>query len=301
LGRKESFMALELTWRPHMLLSGLHAAEAIARSQPLADSRLAEALEEPALRFAAEINAAAIPARRFWAHLIPLAAKIAGRRQLVETAVIKTTGRTARFETIVSNLQATIAAVESALAAALPNLSVELALRERPLREQWEARGAGMLRRIAELTDDSLLVPACDVLLVHPALGGGGDTHLAYNSVRIEAVLANPMAELPEVVRLAWLIAQLHLDLPLHSEPIHADRLPHIARYAMLPPALIAAESVELVRCAADLIPQAISAWRLAVPTGVDAATLVSQWWQTYLETRPPWNVALEALDQLFG
>jgi hypothetical protein len=301
LRRKESFMGLELTWRPHVLISGLHAAEAIARDQPLADSRLAATLEESALRLAAEIEAAGILSARFWGHLIPLAAKTTGRRQLIETTVIKTTGRTARFEAIVSNLQATLAAIDSALAAALPNLNDELALSERPLREQWEARGPGMLHRIGELTDNSLIVPSCEALLVHPALGGGGEAHLAYNSVRIEAVLANPIAELPEVVRLAWLIAQLHVDLPTHSESIHADRLPHIARYAMLPPALIAAESVELVPFAPEAISQAITAWHLAVPPDVDAATLISQWWRTYQETRPPWHVALAALDQMFG
>ena len=53
------------------------------------------------------------------------------------------------------------------------------------------------------------MLPQCDVLLIHPALGGAGEAHLAYNSVRIEAVLANPNADLPEVVRLAWLIAQV--------------------------------------------------------------------------------------------
>jgi hypothetical protein len=294
-------MALELTWRPHVLVSSLHAAEAVSRKLPLADSRLAAAIEEPALRLAAEIKAAGIPPARFWGHLIPLAAKIAGRKQLVETTVIKTTGRGARFEAIVSNLAATLVAVEGAFQAALPNLNDELALRERPLREQWEARGAGMLRQIGLLTEESLIAPSCEVLLVHPALGGGGEAHLAYNAVRIEAMLANPVAELPEAVRLAWLIAQLQLDLPMHSESIHADRLPHIARYAMLPPTLIAAESVELVRFAPDAMHKAIAAWRLAAPPGVDPAALISEWWQTYQETRPPWNVALAALDQMFG
>src|SRR5439155_20152019 len=102
--------------------------------------------------------------------------------------------------------------------------------------------------------------------LVNPALGGGGEAHLAYNSLRIEAVLANPNAELPEVVRLAWLIAQLQLDLPKYSDTIHADRLPQIARYAMLPPTLLAAEAVELMRFTPELIGQAISVWRLPGP-----------------------------------
>jgi hypothetical protein len=294
-------MGLEIHWRPHALVSALHAAEAVGRNQPLADARLAAAIAEPAQLLAANILAAQLPAARFWGHLIPLAAGISVRRQLVETAVNKTIGRGPRFDTVVTNLSACIATVEVAVQSALPGLSDELALRERPLREQWEARGDGMLRTIGQLTDESLIVPNCDVLLVHPALGGGGEAHLAYNSVRIEAVLANPVAELPEVVRLAWLIAQLQLDLPRHSESIHADRLPHVARAALLPAALIAAEQVELVRFAPAEIARAIATWRLAVPPGVDAAALIGEWWQTYQATRPPWKVALAALDQMFG
>ncbi len=294
-------MSTEITWRGHVVASALHAAEAISRNQLLADSRLAAAIKEPALRLAAEIRAANLPSARFWGNLIPLSANITVRRQLVETAVAKTVGRGHGFETTVANLDAVVATVEAAMRAALPNLNDELALRERPLREQWEARGAGMLHRIGQLTDEALIAPQCEVVLVHPALGGGGDAHLSYNSVRIEAMLTNPNAELPEIVRLAWLIAQLQLDLPIYSDAIHADRLPHIARYAMLPPTLIAAESVELVRFAPDALHKAIAAWRPAVPPGVDPAALISEWWQTYQETRPPWRVALAALDQLFG
>jgi hypothetical protein len=294
-------MGPEITWRPHALVSSLHAAEAASREQPVAEARMAAAVEQPAAHLAAEIRAAHLPAARFWGHLIPLAANIAGRRQLVETAVTKTIGRGPRFEAVVAILEASLAAVDNAVRAALPNLNDELALRERPLREQWEARGPGMVHQIACLTDEQLLAPNCEVLLVHPALGGGGEAHLAYNSVRIEAVLANPVAELPEVVRLAWLVAQLQLDLPVISESIHADRLPHIARYAMLPPTLVAAEAVELVRFAPDELGRAISAWGLAAPPGVDAAALISEWWQTYQETRPPFRVALAALDQMFG
>src|SRR5437879_6413466 len=120
-------MALEINWRPHALVSGLHAAEAAARNQPIVDGRLAEAIAEPALQLAAEIRAADLPAARFWGHLIPLAAtNIAGRRQLVETVVSKTIGRGPRFEAVVANLEACVAGVETAVRAALPHLSDEL-------------------------------------------------------------------------------------------------------------------------------------------------------------------------------
>jgi hypothetical protein len=294
-------MATDLTWRTVPLVSHLHAAEATTHARPPADERLAEALRPSAAAFAGEIRAAGVPAERFWAHLIPQAANTDNRRQLIESCVTKSAGRSPRLNAIVSNLTAALSSLEVAAQAALPKLAEELALRERPLREQWEARGPGLLLQIGALTEPALVPESCQVLLVHPIQGGGGEAHLPYNSVRIEAVLANPVAELPEVVRLAWLIAQVQLDLPIWSEAIHASRLPHVARFALLPPALAAAENVELARLSPDTLRQAIVAWQIAAPPDLDAATLLLEWWQTYQATRPPWRVALTALDRLFG
>lgn len=294
-------MATLVHWRTTPLVSGLHAAEALSRGISLVEPRLAESLLAPAQQLAGEIRAAHLPEGRFWSHLLPLSATVSGKRQLVEMAVAKTIGRGPRFEVVVTNLAASVAAIEGALLTAIPDLGDELALRERPLREQWDARGSGMLLAIGQLTEASLLPAECQVHLVLPAIGGDGQAHLAYNSARIEGVLANPHAELPEVVRLAWLLAQLQLDLPAFSESIHAGRLSHVAGYAMLPVVLLAAEQVELARFTPELISQAIDAWHLTVPSDSDTAAMVCQWWETYLQTRPPFRVALEALDQLFG
>src|SRR5215471_11664976 len=264
-------MATEVNWRPHPLVSVLHAVCALCHKATLADTRLSEALQAPASQWAADIAAAHLPAERFWGHLIPLAAQIENRRQLVETALAKTIGRGPRLDAVLATLATSLAAVDAAARPLMAPWTEELALRQRPLREQWEARGPGLLTQIGYLTEESLLVANCEVLLVHPALGGGGKAHLAYNSVRIEAVLANPVSELPEVVRLAWLISQLQLDLPKYSESIHADRLPHIARFAMLPATLLAAQTVELSRYTPEAVQLAISTWRLRSPPDIDA------------------------------
>jgi hypothetical protein len=290
-------MAIEVIWRSASLTSSLHAAGACLNGVPLVDPRLA-ALSEPAAQLAAGIQSAGLPADRFWSHLIPLSAMGLGRRQLVETAVAKTVGRGARGEAIVADLDGCIADVEAAMRVAVPNVSEELALRERPLREQWEARGNGLLGEIARLTDEGLIPERCEVLLVLPAIGGYGEAHLAYNTLRIEAVLAHPVAELPETVRLGWLIAQLQLDVPRYSENIETQRLPDIARLAMLPPALVAGQAMELTRFTPELLGTAAQAWRLT-RADTDVPAVLAQWWQTYIESRPPFSVALAALDQL--
>jgi hypothetical protein len=291
----------KLLFSPSVLVSALHAAEAAGRGLAIVDPRLAGAIDLPTKQLAGEIAAAGLPPVRFWRHLIPLAARIDSRRQLVEMAVVKTVGRIDRLDTIAASLMAAVAAADTAVRSAVPNLLEELQLREGPIRQQWEARGPGMLAQMALMTDETLLADECQVVLIHPALGGGGEAHLAYNQVRLEAVLANPLAELPEVVRLGWLAAQVQLDLPALSEQIHADRLPLIAGLAMLAPVLAAAEYVELARFTPETLRLAVDAWRLPVPGGIKAGDLVLGWWQTYQETRPPWPVALAALDQMLA
>lgn len=292
---------MEISWRSPPLVSALHAAEAAHRGAVLADPRLGEAFQVSAQQLAAEIRGCSLPEDCFWRNLIPRAAHSESKRQMVEAALIKTEGRSSRLELLQGRLAGAVGAVETAFLGALPDLANEMSLRERPLREQWEARGAGLLLEIGSLTEESLIAPRCEVLLVHPAQGGGGEAHLAYNSLRIEAVLANAVPELPEIVRLAWLASQLQLDLPAYSETLHADRLPHIAKYAMLPAALAAAQPVELGAFTPQTVELAIATWNLAVPAGINAAALVMEWWQTYQEARPPWRVALAALDQMFG
>ena len=294
-------MITEVSWRGNVTASNLHIAQAAVDQSPLIDPQLAEALRSPASQFAVALEATGTPPARFWRNLVPLAAQTSNRRQLIETAVTKTMGRGVRFATTVSHLIERLVAIDEAIAGALPNHAEDLEHRQRPLREQWEARGPGLLLQIGNLTDPALLPAHCEALVVYPALGGGGEAHLEYNSVRIEGVLANPVAALPEVVRLAWLIAQLQLDLPKYGEQVNAQRLPHVARFAMLPPVLAAAETVELVRFTPELVDAAISAWRLTTPAGVDAAAPVYEWWLTYQESRPPWPIALTALDQMLG
>jgi hypothetical protein len=155
------------------------------------------------------------------------------------------------------------------------------------------------------LTEADLLVDEASVVLVYPALGGGGTAHPANNSLRFEAVLANPLEQLPETVRLGWLVSQLNLDLPKFSERIPRDRLRAIIALAMLPPALASASEVELARNDAATLSLALKSWCDAWPASfvvgpeIDLADTLSRWWETYQTSRPPFAIALAALDEM--
>ncbi|HTN76147.1 MAG TPA: hypothetical protein VL096_12910, partial [Pirellulaceae bacterium] len=252
----------------------------------------------PAKALEAEILATQLPEERFWRMLCSLSTTFENNRQLAKMAMYRTLGRASPGDSDV-RLGGCIADVEAALARAKPTLVDELRLRGGPLREQWEARGPGLLTNIFTKTDKRLEVDAADVVLVLPVLGGGGEAQLQNNSVRLEAVLANPHAQLPEVVRLAWMLAQLHLDLPIFSEGIDPERLPLVAALAMIPPTLEAAEFVELVKFNDDLVRFALDAWRVPVPPGIDATDIVMRWWEAFDLARPPLEVAFRALSEM--
>lgn len=289
----------EIRWLAAPLVSALHAAEAITSGRTLVEPRAAEALAEPVEGLAREIVAAKLPVAKFWNHLLPLAQGSGGTRQLAETAIVKTVGRTIATESLAARIGRELTALENNFRRAFPKLTEDLALRAGPLREQWEARGPGLLASVYRLTEERLAVPNADVIFVQPVLGGGGAAHLLYNSVRIEAVLANPVPELPEVVRLGWLLSQLNLEVPSLSERVNTDRLPLVAQLAMLPVALKAGEDVELCRSDRATIARALEVWRIASTAHLDMVDTLDQWWATYLESQPGWPVALAALDRM--
>ena len=289
-------MPTTVTWRVSTSASALHAACAVLRGDSLADPALATAIAEPAALLQEEIQLAKLPEERFWPNLLGIAASIESNRELARLALVKTVGRTATTETTSQRLAGAITAVMVAFSRHLPRLAEELPLRVGPLQQQWEARGPGLLYEIARLTDPELLVEQAEVVVIHPALGGGGEAWLTGNQVRLEGVLANPFPHVPEVVRLGWLIAQLNLDLPRLSENVPAQRVQRAARVALLPAALEAGKSVELCQDSPELLANALAAWRVS-----EDPIVIAQWWETYRESRPPFPVALAALDQMLG
>lgn len=293
---------MELRWRTSFSASCFHAAAAIAGGLSILPTELDAALREPAAQLERFVKGLGDREDLFRTHLIAQAALIDSNSQLAQTLLVKTLGRNLAEPSRVQRLTGLIADVESAVLRTLPQLEEQLAHRVRPLREQWEARGPGLLKRVGELIDAALLVEEAEVIVVHPACGGGGAPHPLYNSVRIEGVLANPNPALPEPLRLGWALCQLQCDLPLFSERIPQQRREFTYRWALLPGLLKAGADVEMLPGTVSLATAA-EAWGLTAPTQTVAAAAdaVNYWWKTYLDKKPAWSVALPALDRILA
>lgn len=298
-------MTTELRWLTGVPAAACHAAAVMLLARPVAGAELVDPLLEPVDVLRRLIQWRGLDAAEFFAHLVPLSSGITAPRELAQAVLLKTAGReAAQFDA--PPLAAALRELVAALLAARPALLDELELRWGPLRQQWEARGPGLLAAAGQMTDRQLVVERADVIVVAPLLGGGGQAHLDYNAVTIEAVLANPHPELPETVRLGWLLAQLNLDLPRFGETIRPQRRAVVAGLAMIPPILSAAEQVELAGLSAATLAAAIEAWHLPLPlvgqtSAAAAAALLDDWWHTYQQSRPDWAVSVKALDAMLA
>lgn len=292
---------MELEWVTNHLASSCHAAEGIARGLPLADSRLGEPFVAAAQALRQEIAALQLPSRPFWSNLLAYSHQTDDRQSLARTTLRKTIGIESTSEASVAALADCIRDIEIAARQALPRMLDDLEHRLRPIQEHWEARGPGLLHAIGRLTDERLLADRATVVAVHPAFGGGGRASLATNAVLIEAVLTNVVDGLPEVVRLGWLLAQLNHELPIFSDRVHGSRLPLVAQLAMLPATLQASETVELSELTPFTIAAALPAWHIEIAADKDISATLLAWWNTYLDTKPAWGIALAALDQMIG
>jgi hypothetical protein len=295
---------MHLNWSPSASTSALHTAEACWRfPNRLVDPHVLATFGDDARRLGDWIEDIATQySDRFWDDLVAMGSLIDSNQALASSVLRKRVGN-AIAESHSNQLAGFVTDIEATFVQSFPKYVEQSPLRMRPLQEQWLGFGGGLMAHLKRLTEKGLFVDECRVIGVQPVLGGFGKAHLDQNLVRIEAVLTNPLAELPEVVRLAWLIAQLQLDLPAYNERLGPGLAHRLAPIAMLPPALAAAEVLEIGRCDEATAALAIEHWQIPLPTDGDLrsqlAPALMDWWETYLQTRPAWETAMRALAKI--
>jgi len=290
-------MPIELSWLVDHSVSTFRAAEAVAAGLQLADAELAGALAEPTAALRSCLSAAAVPERSFWQHVVPQSAGIDSNRELANVVLTKAFGM--HQEVLTLSVAGHLADLDAAVRELRPDLTETVSGNSSRIRSAWDSQGAVLLDEVGRFTEERLLVGSAKVLLSYPALGGAGAAHLLYNCTSIEVAAIDPSTDLPEVLRLVWLLSQLNMDVPVLSETVRRDRLPKVASLSMLPPALVAAEQMHLASFNEQSLRQAIEQWAPQLGAAESLSDTVWQWWHTYLGSRPAWNVGVGALDQM--
>jgi hypothetical protein len=288
----------QLRWRFAPELTAAYAAWQWTLGETPPDERLLGATREILSAFDERLAVAELSAETFWqamlgsltqgsaeATSLPPALSAAGCSPLVTDSIA------AALAGLLTDLRLSILQV-------LPKLADQLPLRARPLQEQWDAHGPGLMRQIGKLTHADLLPKRVNGLWIHPWLGGGGTSIPQSQAILVEAVLTNPLAELPEVVRIAWLAAQVGMARAEANVLVPADRLPRVVAAALIPVVLSAAAKLELVAGRPEQIALALTKWRPPFAAASDLKTL-NEWWDQFSAGSTPFPVALKALDRM--
>ncbi len=288
---------MNLHWRTNAQMSVIHSAWCAAhypdRVHTGRDELRSAARELDKL--AGEFNTTR---DRFWEQMLTVACVADGSTDLAQRLTARL-GATS--PTLPASLTGPLQQCRKQFERSFPNFATEISLRSGPMRQLWEACGPGLLRLIEQQTEQALMVEEASVVLVQPILGGFGYAHLSGNSIHVEALLTHAAPELPESLRIAWLLSQLDLDRPLYSEQINAHRLRSVTSLALLPAVLCAGQELDLCRFCPELLGKAIELWLCPTMglTAETAASITTVWWETYQASRPKWHVALTGLDQL--
>ncbi len=288
---------MNLQWLTSAHLSVIHWAWCVAHYPERVQSSSSEMHSVAAEldKLASEFNTTR---DKFWDQLLTLACVTDGAVDLTERLSSRLGGGST---TLAARLVGAVHQCRLQFERSFPKFATEMSLRSGPMRQLWEAYGPGLLRLIERQTGQDVMVEDASVVLVQPILGGFGYAHLSGNRIHLEALLTHSDPELPESLRIAWLLSQLDLDRPEFSEQINAHRLRSVAGLAMLPAILCAGEELELCRFSPELLTKAIELWfcpTLGLSTAT-ASSVTDIWWETYQGSRPKWSVALTGLDRL--
>jgi len=198
-----------IRWEIGDRLSALHAARCWAAGTPGIDTQLEARLVDPLSQLTKRLAAAEIDLEIFWRRLIAAAAAGSSDSEACQAALLAAGLGELGVDGTSSAILTHLAETRLVFQERYPKSSQQLSLRARPIREQWEAYGAGLLRRMATLTHESFIPKSVVCVLLSPYRGGDGDCDHRAATLWMEAVLTNPVPTVPEVLRLAWLIIRI--------------------------------------------------------------------------------------------
>ena len=273
-------MKIDLSWVPAELGSCMHAMYRMHRQLPLIARELEPALSPCLLQLGTAADAAGFALNDLWPTLLPVACSHE-ETSVVARTVLRELRHSRSDHTFENALEIVLRDSIAAMRVACPSMA-ELSRRERPLREQWEARGPGLMDHLWAATGGRADAVAATVHLVQPVSGGDGMAHPDYGSIHIEALLTNAPNQPPEAIRIGWLLAQLwcRSDTPAWTTAVEMRLDPALT---LVPVVIWAAEQVELARFDAPTVEQALVAWRLGDKPRATASRLV-EWWNTRTE-----------------
>ncbi len=291
---------LTIRWRNDPQLSAIHAAYVVATDTVCTDRKTQQALVRPATEINNRLLSASIDVATFWDRLFTEYALDSGNARICEIALADAGCSELQLEQTASAISSCLAECRIAFHTRYPKLSEQLQLRSQLLIDRWQQVGEALLADIArqiwrDQPPDDWWPSRVDGLVVQPMRGGDGNYDTESRKFWIEAVLRDAQPTVPEVLRVAWLLSQLAIEIQIREKSSEtATGMPWSLGAV---PVVLAAGAKLGITTGSDLpILTALQLWRLG--DGATAGTL-RKWWDECQQSASPMPVALKTLDRM--
>jgi hypothetical protein len=269
---------LTIRWVARPELCVAQAAYVVATGSRCVDPKLEQRLVEPVTGINTRLISASIDVAAFWQHYRREVARTDDGRASCAAALLAAGCSELQLEQTTKAVSSRLSECRTQFQHRFPKLEDQLKLRGRPLSEQWNECGTGLLRQIQRRIwgtspPDNWWPTRIDGLLVQPMRGGDGGYQLSPPSIWMEAMLTDADPAVPEVLRLASLVTGLAIERHLQDS---AGQLAQAWQLAVVPLVLAAARELELIRGATLPIAEATRMWQLG---GDSVADILRDWW----------------------
>ncbi len=161
--------------------------------------------------------------RTFWERLFAEYAIDPGNARACEIALIDAGCSELQLEQTAGAISNRLGECRLAFQRRFPKLSEQLELRGKPLKDRWNEVGLFLLSDIAhqiwrEQPPEDWWPSRIDGLLVQPMRGGDGNYDTESRKFWVEAVLTDIDPTVPEVLRVAWLLTQIAIEIQMREK-----------------------------------------------------------------------------------
>ncbi len=294
---------LSIRWRGDTQLSAIHAAYVVATDAVCSDRKTQQALVAPATEINNRLLSASVDVASFWRRLFAEYAFDSASDRAVEIALISAGGSELQLEQTAAAISNRLGECRLAFHSRFPKLADQLELRLVPLKQRWDEVGSELLSAIADqIWEDR---PPADWwparvtgVAVQPMRGGDGDYDSDAVKFWIEALLSDADPDVPEVLRVAWLLTQLALQIQMREKSSETvSGMPWTL--GSVPIVLSASIDAGIIPGGNDRqIEATLQLWRLG---DWSTARTLHTWWQQWQKNKSPMPVAVKALDKMLG
>ena len=305
-----------IRWKPDTALSTIHAAYSVAVGAACTDEKLEQALVPCVTQINERLLSSSIDMRGFWSRLVRESIGCDETRAACETALVASGCSALQVDQTSRGIVRQLDECRIVVHDRFPRLLDQLELRSRPLRERWDTVGRGVLNQVAkqiwgQSPPKNWWPASVDGLFVQPLRGGDGGFEPGSDegknaAIWIEAMLTDVLPNVPEVVRVAWLVTRVAIEQHIAQKSLTSKpgdstfgrpaSLTSAWAFASVPLVLRSAAELDLVSHSALPISAAIRLWRLS--DAAIAGDVLTQWWEKLDRDPQPLPVALKSLSQ---